>query len=123
MGDLSEHFNRAEFFVDEPDPGPSVAQIDPELVTKLEQLRALLDTPIKITSGWRSHSHNQAVQGASDSQHLIGKAADIYWEGFDPNAGRKYAMEVGFTGIGVYTAHLHVDTRDTLPYLWVTNTP
>lgn len=58
-------------------------------VSVLEPLRAILsyergeDTPIYITSGYRSPELNEAIGGVSDSQHAKGQAADIQVEGFD----------------------------------------
>mgnify|MGYP002624347764 CR=1 FL=1 len=51
----------------------------------LENLRRLyidlycngVDTPVKISSGYRSKSLNKAVGGARESNHLTGCAADI----------------------------------------------
>lgn len=44
----------------------------------LERIRAFLsDTPIVITSGYRSESLNKAVGGAKNSQHQKGEAVDF----------------------------------------------
>jgi zinc D-Ala-D-Ala carboxypeptidase len=43
----------------------------------LQPLRDALNTPIVISSGFRCPALNRAVDGAPDSQHLEGKAADI----------------------------------------------
>lgn len=40
------------------------------------------DCPININSAYRSPSHNKKVGGASSSQHLYAKAADI-WAGIE----------------------------------------
>ncbi|MCL2553784.1 MAG: D-Ala-D-Ala carboxypeptidase family metallohydrolase [Actinomycetia bacterium] len=48
------------------------------LMWQLEALRhALGDRPINISSGFRSYACNSAVGGASSSNHLYGRAADI----------------------------------------------
>lgn len=47
----------------------------------LEPLRADLDRPIKITSGYRCEKLNKLIGGAKNSQHIEGKAADIRVEG------------------------------------------
>ncbi|MFR9796018.1 D-Ala-D-Ala carboxypeptidase family metallohydrolase [Streptomyces sp. MS06] len=48
------------------------------LMWQLEALRhALGDHPLTISSGFRSYSCNSAVGGASNSNHLYGRAADI----------------------------------------------
>lgn len=43
----------------------------------LEVIRYEFNKPIKITSGYRSEAVNRLVNGASNSQHLFGRAADI----------------------------------------------
>jgi zinc D-Ala-D-Ala carboxypeptidase len=43
----------------------------------LQPLRHNLAAPLFVSSGYRSPALNRAVEGASDSQHLLGKAADI----------------------------------------------
>lgn len=48
------------------------------LMWQLEALRhALGDRPITISSGFRSYSCNSAAGGASNSNHLYGRAADL----------------------------------------------
>lgn len=51
--------------------------IDGELVKVLQGLRALLNCPININSGYRTEAHNKSVGGSTNSAHLLGKAADI----------------------------------------------
>lgn len=43
----------------------------------LEPLRARLNEPIRITSGYRCDKLNKAIGGAKNSQHLDGKAVDF----------------------------------------------
>ena len=43
----------------------------------LEPLREAFDTPVIITSGYRSPPLNEAVGGVRNSQHTKGEAADI----------------------------------------------
>lgn len=43
----------------------------------LEYVRKIYSMPITITSGYRSYVLNSAVNGATNSKHLIGRAADI----------------------------------------------
>lgn len=46
----------------------------------LQPIRSKFGKPIKITSGFRSFTLNQAVKGSKTSQHLLGEAADIVCE-------------------------------------------
>lgn len=93
--------------------------VDVGFIMTLQKMRNRYGRPIKISSGVRCVSHNQAVGGSPSSKHLIGIAADLvcssasdrYWL-------LKYAMEAGFTGIGVGRDFLHVDSRDGAPVVW-----
>jgi zinc D-Ala-D-Ala carboxypeptidase len=82
----------------------------------LEAMRhALGDVPLNITSGFRSISCNNAVGGASNSQHLYGNAADLVGS---PSLCRlaQQARNHGFGGIfgpgyPGHNDHTHVDIR------------
>lgn len=43
----------------------------------LEPLRAIVGVPLKITSGFRTPTVNEAVKGVKNSYHLYGRAADV----------------------------------------------
>lgn len=47
----------------------------------LEPLRALVEKPINISSGFRNPTVNSLVGGSPNSQHMKGEAADISVEG------------------------------------------
>lgn len=56
------------------------------LMTNLEVIRKELgNKKIYINSGYRTKNHNNNVGGVPNSQHLIGKAADIVHEHISPN--------------------------------------
>lgn len=80
-----------------------------ELVDALERLRRIRGgRPLTIISGYRSASHNAAVGGVKNSQHLYGRAADIP-AGY---ATVGEAARAGFTGIGSQGPWaVHVDVR------------
>lgn len=46
-----------------------------------EPIRARFDTPIYISSGYRSEKLNKAIKGAMTSQHCTGEAIDIDMDG------------------------------------------
>ena len=99
----------------------------------LEPLRVLYGRPIRCISGYRSPAHNAEIHGAGQSQHMLGKAADIVpaeldWvalhtgEGTDADATKlaeflsliehhlgRELDSVG--GIGAYPAWVHLDIR------------
>ena len=56
-------------------------EIDPLLVSTLQRLRDEVQRPVIVNSGCRCKSHNSAVKGAPNSQHMRGKAADIRIDG------------------------------------------
>lgn len=47
------------------------------LAVGLEQVRALLDRPLFITSGFRSPTLNKLIGGSANSAHCLGYAADF----------------------------------------------
>lgn len=123
MGDFSAHFDASELACRGCGRLPADLTNLRLLVSQLEVLRMLAGTPIVIHDAYRCPEHNAAVCGEPDSQHLLGKAADIHLES-DAHGGRlplqaqyDYAKEVhGFGAIGVYdTNFLHVDTRERKP--------
>jgi zinc D-Ala-D-Ala carboxypeptidase len=95
---LSQHFTLEELVASETaarlgiDNKPDIAMIEHMrryLVPGLEQIRALLKSPIHVNSGYRSLALNAAVPGsAPSSQHTKGEAADI----LSPSFGGPYAM-------------------------------
>ena len=102
---LSEHFKAREFECS----CCKAIIVDIRLLDKLEDLRAYLEMPIKITSGYRCAKHNKAVGGATHSQHMRGKAADIQVNRYTPAEVGEAAQHVGFAYIKVYKYHTHVD--------------
>ncbi|MEC5422137.1 D-Ala-D-Ala carboxypeptidase family metallohydrolase [Virgibacillus sp. C22-A2] len=106
----TKNFNISEFRC-KGSGGLSKGGIDNNLLLKLEELRYDLGgNAIVINSGYRSVAHNRVVGGASGSQHLYGKAADIVVRGVSPS--RVYsASDKFFNGVGRYNTFTHVDTR------------
>lgn len=111
MGDLSAHFSRSEFRchgIGKPGHPPHGDVVSPELVTRLERLRAIVGKPLKIVSGYRCPWWNAKVGGAKASQHMKGTAADIP-RGYATVA---QAEQAGFDGIGNKgRSAVHVDVR------------
>ena len=81
-----------------------------DLLLKLEQLRTKTG-PLVINSGYRCPTHNKNINGAKNSQHIQGRAADIRATNMTPNIVATYAEQVGFDGIGKYQNFTHVDVR------------
>lgn len=104
---LSEHFNEKEFACH----GDNLIMLYPELIYRLELLRKEAGKPISVNSGYRSPQYNKKIGGAKNSQHMVGKAADIKIQGLTPSQVAKLAEKVGFRGIGTYDTFTHVDVR------------
>jgi zinc D-Ala-D-Ala carboxypeptidase len=86
----------------------------------LERIRATLEVPIVVTSGYRGPVVNRAVGGVSSSDHMTGQAADIVAPRFGtPHAvAARLAPLVGTLGIGQLILEgvggkqwVHVSTR------------
>lgn len=85
--------------------------IDVDHVKMLQKLRDKLGASCKITSGYRSPTHNAAVGGSSRSRHKVGDATDVQFKGVSPDDVADAAEELGFDGIGRYNTFTHVDSR------------
>ena len=88
-----------------------------ELADNLQILRDHLNKPINPTNGFRCATHNKSVGGVKNSQHILGKAADIKVKGVSPNEiadAIEHLMESGkfkMGGVGRYNTFTHVDIR------------
>ena len=103
--------------------GTDAVLIDEELVVVLQCIREHFGRPVHITSGYRTAARNAAVRGSKSSQHLLGRAADLWVEGTTVEAVAAYAESLlpGRGGIGHYpkdtkhptrtTGWIHIDTR------------
>lgn len=87
--------------------------IDKRLVDVLDRIRERLGVPITVNSGYRCPEHNAEVGGVPDSQHVLGTAADITYDGVDVDYLAEIAEECGADGIGKYYHQdfVHVDVR------------
>lgn len=100
-----------------------VGGLKDEFIAKLDKARGLAGIPFIITSGFRSLEANQSIAGSvEDSSHLSGLAVDLR---VSESPARftivKALIEVGFTRIGIYDKHVHVDADPTKPQnvIWV----
>lgn len=90
---LSKNFSLAELTysqsavrkgIDNTAPYDAVENLKLLAENVLQPIRDFLGAPIKITSGYRSQSLNQAVGGSKTSQHNKGQAADFVVQGMAP---------------------------------------
>lgn len=117
--DEIEYFSRSEFrctcngrycngFPVEPDE---------KMVRTVNQIRKHFGRAFSPNSAIRCAKRNADpdVGGASDSQHLYGKAADISVPGVSPKDVAAYAETLlpNTGGIGIYSWGIHIDSRKT----------
>ena len=110
---LSANFKVSEFKCKD---GSDKILVDEALVDVLQDIRDHFKKAVNINSAYRTESYNKKVGGASKSQHLYGKAADIVISGVKPREVAVYAESKGVGGIGLYeyggtSGFCHVDTR------------
>ena len=113
-GNLSQHFKAKEFQCKD---GNEYLLICKELITILEKIREYFKAPVKINSGYRTPSWNNRVNGAPNSMHCKGMAADIVVKGHSSEEVAKYASELMDNleikgGVIKYTNFTHVDVRE-----------
>ena len=107
---ISKNFRVREFRCQD---GSDVVFIESDLVDILQKIRDHFGKAVTITSAFRTASHNKKVGGATYSQHLYGKAADIKVSGVAPSKVAEYVETLmpNTGGIGRYSTFTHVDVR------------
>ena len=118
MSQLSEHFYTKEFAC----RCCGEVYVDPELIAKLEQARAIYGKPMRVNSGYRCKAHNEAVGGAGGSYHCKGQAVDIsVSDGRDRYRMLRAFLDAGFNRIGLYAkGWMHVDVgQEPADVVWV----
>lgn len=109
-GKLSKHFKAKEFQCKD---GSEYLLVCRELITVLEMIREHFNAPVKINSGYRTPKWNSRVNGAPNSMHCKGMAADIVVKSHSSQEVAKYADEIMENGgVMKYTNFTHVDVRE-----------
>jgi uncharacterized protein YcbK (DUF882 family) len=96
--------------------------IEPELVKQLENLREDTKKSIHVLSGFRCELHNNALmklglKASKQSQHKLGKAVDVYCDGFSGRELAKLASKY-FKRIGIARNWIHVDVAVGIDATW-----
>jgi uncharacterized protein YcbK (DUF882 family) len=97
------------------------------LFSVLDRIRERRNRPMRVISGYRTPEYNRKRGGAKDSQHVMGRAADVTDGDVDGLHDEVMSMiaaneldEVG--GVGRYDGWIHIDTRPRKDngdlYLW-----
>jgi len=117
---LTNNFNKSEFKCNCgcEMPNEVFLQIQ-KLASQLQYIRDFIRLPINITNAYRCSSHNKKVGGVSNSQHILGKAADLQVNDSNPEAIYQVIdtlAEYGNVlqgGLGLYNTFVHYDIRKT----------
>lgn len=116
-GQLSPHFNVAEFDCHDGRKVPAVAwpALTRLCVDYLEPLRARYG-PVKVMSGYRPRDYNAKIGGARFSQHIYelsptSVAADVICARGTPASWYVFLSGLNPGGLGRYASFVHVDNR------------
>lgn len=93
------HFSRAEM---QCKCGCGRADMDPDFMDLLEDLRTRFNKPLVVTSAYRCPKHNSAVSSTGEKgPHTTGKAVDINVHGADAVRLVKLWLSMGLTRFGM----------------------
>lgn len=109
-----KYFSVNEF--DSPDAPNSGEKMDKQFLDMLDNARSIAGISFKITSGYRTESHNAKVGGVENSSHLKGYAADIAaTTGSQRWQIVKALVDAGYERIGIAKSFIHVDSDPDKP--------
>jgi uncharacterized protein YcbK (DUF882 family) len=115
---ITENFSLSEFDCKDGSELPTALLPNVlDLADNLQVLRDYLGVPISINSAYRSLDYNREIGGATNSQHLLAKAADIVVESKTPDEVVniiKYLISEGKMvqgGLKAYDTFTHYDIR------------
>ncbi len=93
----------------------SANNVSQRLLELLDRLRESIGGPLEVSCMYRCPTHNAAVGGVANSQHVEGTAADVQTPNYPhchtPEQLKWYAQQLPFDGIGLYDWGVHVDVR------------
>jgi uncharacterized protein YcbK (DUF882 family) len=117
---LTKNFNKSEFDCSCGCEMPKEVLINVQkLANQLQMLRDKVEVSIKINSSYRCTKHNKAIGGVLNSQHILGKAADVVISGFKASKTFDLISELIDKGdmlqggLGAYNSFTHYDIRKT----------
>ena len=117
---MTKNFSKEEFDCNDGSEMPiNIYHNMVKVANQLQILRDELKKPIHINSAYRSEEYNASIGGVKDSQHIMGRAADIVIKVMTPievsevieDLIEKGDMLQG--GIGIYSSFVHYDIRGT----------
>jgi len=113
---VTKNFNLSELEFRNTIPPAMIADAT-TLLKQLQVLRDHLGASITIISGYRAPDYNASINGASNSQHMYARAADIKVAGktsLEVHAAISKLIKEGKMlegGLGVYDLFCHYDIR------------
>jgi len=117
---LTKNFNKSEFDCSCGCDMPKEVLINVQkLANQLQILRDRVGVSIKINSSYRCVKKNKAIGGVLNSQHILGKAADVVISGFKASKTFDLISELIEKGdmlqggLGGYNTFTHYDIRKT----------
>ena len=111
-----KHFKSNEF--DSPDLPNSGINMDNEFLQMLDNAREYSTVPFKITSGYRTETHNNAIYAKlgkkpNASSHLKGKAVDIACtDSRSRHIILTALIKAGFSRFGISHNFIHTDSDE-----------
>lgn len=95
-------------------------EMNPDFIAALQRVRVKCGFPFKITSGYRDPSHPEEASKKKPGNHSEGIAVDIACHSDQAYLIIKYALQEGFTGIGLsqetnQARFIHLDMRPDTP--------
>lgn len=110
-----KYFSYSEF--DSPDlKGSGERFMSKTLIKKLDLLRENLGFPLRVTSGYRTLTHNLKVGGVIGSAHTKGLAVDLSAQTDDIKKQIAIeAVKLGFNRIGFGSVFVHLDIDKSKP--------
>ncbi len=114
MGEmLTKNFSKAEMACRCRRHDCTAPAMDHAFMALLQNLREVWGVPLRVTSGLRCEYWNTKNEGAPHSKHLLGRAADFWFDHpSDTLAFVELAEKMGFGGIGAGEHLVHLDNRE-----------
>tara|TARA_R110002049_G_scaffold230684_4_gene402817 strand:- start:249 stop:629 length:381 start_codon:yes stop_codon:yes gene_type:complete len=117
---MTKNFSKEEFDCNDGSEMPiNVYHNMVKVANQLQTLRDYIGKPIQVNSAWRSEEYNASIGGVKNSQHIMGRAADIVIKGMTPIEVSKIIEELVGKGdmlqggLGIYSSFVHYDIRGT----------
>ena len=117
---MTKNFSKEEFDCNDGSKMPiNVYHNMVKVANQLQTLRDYIGKPIQVNSAWRSEEYNASIGGVKNSQHIMGRAADIVIKGMTPIEVSKIIEELISKGdmlqggLGIYSSFVHYDIRGT----------